>query len=103
MVAGFAGYLVDAFPGGFFLVGRFSAGEIYFYFQTIEGAAESDAAGNAGGVAMETVFTGGDYGGLELQDGFIAEAGGVCHIARGSAYGGDQAFIGVHQQRNLMG
>jgi hypothetical protein len=48
-------------------------------------------------VAMEAVFAGGDYGGLELQDGFIAEAGGVGEIARGATYGGDQAFIRVHQ------
>jgi hypothetical protein len=52
---------------------------------------------------MEAVFAGGDYGGLELQDGFIAEARGVGEIARGATYGGDQTFIRVHHQRDLMG
>lgn len=47
MVAGFAFDFVDAFPGGFFLVGRFRAREVYFYFETIEGAAEDDAARDA--------------------------------------------------------
>ncbi len=52
---------------------------------------------------MEAVFAGGDYGGLELEDGFVAESGGVSEIASGATYGGDQAFIRVHQKRNLMG
>ncbi len=103
VVASFAGYFVDAFPSGFFLVGGFGAGEIYFYFQTIQGAAEGDATRDAGRVAVEAVFAGGDYGGLELQDGFIAESSGVGEIASGATYGGDQTFIRVHQQRNLMG
>ncbi len=47
MVASFAGYFVNAFPGRFYLVGRFGAGEIYFYFQAIQRAAEGDAAGDA--------------------------------------------------------
>lgn len=47
MVASFAFDFVDAFPGRFFLVGRFRAREIYFYFETIERAAEDDAAREA--------------------------------------------------------
>jgi hypothetical protein len=47
VVASFAFNFVDAFPGGFFLVGRFGAGEVYFYFETIEGAAEDNAARDA--------------------------------------------------------
>ena len=102
MVAGFAGDFVNAFPGGFFLIGRFGAGKIYFHFEAIEGTTESDAAGNARSMAMETVFTGRDDGGLELQDGFIAEAGGVGEITGGTTDGSDQTFVGVHQERNLM-
>ncbi len=102
VVASLAFDFVDSFPSGFFLVGSFGAREVYFYLEAIQGAAEGDTARDAGRVALKAVFAGGDDRGLELQDCFIAKAGGVGEIARSTTNGGDQAFIRVHQQRNLM-
>jgi hypothetical protein len=48
------------------------------------------------------VFAGGHYGRLELQDGFVAQTGSVGEVAGDTTDGGDQAFVGVDLERNLL-
>jgi len=54
-------------------------------------------------MAMEAMLAGRDDRGLELQDGFITQASGVGQIARGASDSGDQPFVRIQTQVDLMG
>ncbi len=55
---GLALNFVNAVPSGLVTVGRLGSWQVHFHFEAVERAAQSNAARNAGGVAMETVFAG---------------------------------------------
>ena len=51
---------------------------------------------------MKAMFASRDDGGLKLQDHGVAQARGIREIARRSADGGNQAFVWIHANRDLV-
>ena len=88
---------VYAGPVRFGLVGGGrDAGDGDFDFDAVVEAAETYLAGRfAIVVKVEAEFAGGDYGGLELFDVFVGEAGGVGEDAHGATRGGGETFVVV--------
>jgi len=97
VVAAFAFDVVYAGPVGFGLIGgRWDAGDADFDFDAIIQAAETYLARYGGIlVKVEAEFAGGDYGGFELLDVFVGEAGGVGEDAHGATRGGSEAIVVV--------
>ena len=102
MIPRFALDFVNPHPGWLFARRRLCPREGDFHFQSILGATEDNATGDAGSMAVETVLAGGDHGSLELQNGFIAQARRIGEIAGDTADGSDEPFVRIQTQRNLM-
>jgi len=103
VVAGFALDVVYAGPVGFGLIGwRRDAGDGDFDFDAIVEAAEVHLAGRGAIVVKaEAEFAGGDYGGFELFDDFVGEAGGIGEDAHGATRGGGEAFVVVEGEAEV--
>ena len=54
-------------------------------------------------MAMEAMLARGDHRRLKLKNGFVAQTRGIREIAGGSADSGDQTFVRIHENRDLMG
>jgi len=52
-------------------------------------------------VKVEAEFAGGDYGGFELLDVFVRQAGGVGENAHGATRGGGEAFVVVEGEAKV--
>jgi hypothetical protein len=103
VVAVFALDVVYAGPGGFWFFGRRrDAGDGYFYFDAVVQAAEAYLAGRVAiAMKIEAELTGGDYGGFELFDVFVGQAGGVGEDAHGATRGGGEAFVVVEGEAEV--
>ena len=103
VVAVFALDVVYAGPLGMrFFGGRWDAGDGDFDFDAIVEAEEVDLAGRGAAVVkVEAEFAGGDYGGFELLDVFVGEAGGVGEDAHGATRGGGEAFVVVEGEAEV--
>lgn len=78
---------------GLFGWGR-DTGDGDFDFDAVVEAAETYLTGRGAiGVKVEAEFAGGDYGGFELLDVVVGEAGGVGEDAHGATCGGGEAFV----------
>jgi len=95
--------VVYAGPGGlwFFGWGR-DTGDSYFDFDAVVEAAETYLAGRVAAVVkVEAEFTGGDYGGFELLDVVVGQAGGVGEDAHGATRSGGEAFVVVEGEAEV--
>jgi hypothetical protein len=103
VVAAFALDVVYAGPVGFGLIGRRrDAGDGDFDFDAVVEAAETYLAGRlAIVVEVEAEFAGGDYGGFELFDVFVGEAGGVGEDAHGATCCCGEAFVVVEGEAEV--
>lgn len=101
--AQFAVDFIDAVPGGLLARRGLGSGQSDLYFQAIRRAANGDATGFAGRMAMETMAAGRDDGSLELQNHFIGETRGIGKIAGNTSDSGDETVVGIHAHGNLMG
>jgi hypothetical protein len=103
VVAVFALDFVYAGPAGFGLVGwGRDAGDGDFDFDAVVEAAETYLAGRlAIVVEVEAEFAGGDYGGFELLDVVVGEAGGVGEDAHGATRGCGEAFVVVEGETKV--
>ena len=73
-----------------------------FDFDAIAEAKEVDLAGRGAAVIkVEAEFAGGDYGGFELFDGVVGEAGGVGEDAHGATRGGGEAFVVIEGEAEV--
>jgi hypothetical protein len=90
-------------PGGFgFFGGGCYAGDGDFDFDAIVEAAEAYLAGCfAIAMKIEAEFAGGDYGGFELFDVFVGEAGGVGEDAHGATGSGGEAFVVIEGEAEV--
>jgi len=52
-------------------------------------------------VKVEAEFAGGDYGGFELLDVVVGEAGGVGEDAHGATRGGGEAFVVIERETKV--
>jgi hypothetical protein len=95
--------VVYAGPGGFgFFGGGCYAGDGDFDLDAIVEAKESHLAGCVAIlVKVEAEFTGGDYGGFELLDVVVGEAGGVGEDAHGATCGGGEAFVVIEGEAKV--
>jgi hypothetical protein len=103
VVAAFALDVVYAGPVGFGLIcwGR-DAGDGDFDFDAVVEAAETYLAGrDAILVKVKAEFAGGDYGGLELLDVVVGEAGGVGENPHGATRSGGEAFVVVEGETKV--
>jgi hypothetical protein len=103
VVAAFAFDVVDTGPVGFGLIGGGRhAGDGDFDLDAVVEAAETHLAGCAAIVVkFEAEFAGRDYGGFELLDVFVGEAGGVGEDAHGATRGGGEAFVVVEGEAEM--
>jgi hypothetical protein len=103
VVAVFALDVVYAGPVGLGLFGwGRDAGDGDFDFDAIVEAAETYLAGCfAIAMKIEAEFAGGDYGGFELFDVVVGEAGGVGEDAHGTSCGGGEAFVVVEGEAEV--
>jgi hypothetical protein len=86
---------------GFFGGGR-DAGDGDFDLDAIVEAEESHLAGRGAIVVkVETEFAGGDYGGFELLDVVVGEAGGVGEDAHGTTRGGGEPFVVIQGEAKV--
>jgi hypothetical protein len=81
---------------------RRDAGDGDFNFDAVVQAAEAYLAGCfAIAMKIEAEFAGGDYGGFELFDVFVGEAGGIGEDAHGATRGGGEAFVVVEGEAEV--
>lgn len=99
----FAVNFVDAFPGWLFARRRLGSGHGYLHFKAVQGTAQDHAALQFRRMTMETTLAGRDNRSLKLQNGFIAQAGGVGEITSSPADSSDQTVVRVNAQDYLMG
>jgi hypothetical protein len=86
---------------GLFGGGRY-AGDGDFDFDAIVEAEEIHLAGRGAIVVkVEAEFARGDYGGFELLDVVVGEAGGVGEDAHGATCGGGEAFVVVEREAKV--
>ena len=95
--------VVDAGPVRFgFFGGGLDAGDGDFDLDAIVESEESNLAGRGAIVVkVEAEFAGGDYGGLELLDNVVGEAGGVGEDAHGAARSGGEAFVVIEGEAEV--
>jgi hypothetical protein len=95
--------VVDAGPVGVgFFGGGFDAGDGDFDLDAVIEAKESYLAGRGAIVVkVEAELAGGDYGGFELFDVVVGEAGGVGEDAHGATRGGGEAFVVVEGEAEV--
>jgi hypothetical protein len=95
--------VVYAGPGGFwFFGGGLDAGDGDFDLDAIVEAEESYLAGRVAIVVkVETEFAGGDYGGFELLDDVVGEAGGIGEDAHGATRSGGEAFVVIEGEAKV--
>jgi hypothetical protein len=103
VVAALALDVVYAGPVGVGFFGRgFDAGDGDFNFDAVVEAAETYLAGRFTIVVkVEAEFAGGDYGGFELLDVVVGEAGGVGEDAHGATRGGGEAFVVIEGEAKV--
>jgi hypothetical protein len=103
VVAALALDVVYAGPVGFGLIGGGrDAGDGDFDFDAIVEAAEAYLARRVAIVVkVKAEFAGGDYGGFELLDDFVGEAGGVGEDAHGATRGGGEAFVVIEGEAEV--
>jgi hypothetical protein len=88
---------------GFFGGGR-DAGDGDFDLDAIVEAEESYLAGRGGVlVKVEAELAGGDYGGFELLDVVVGEAGGIGEDAHGATRSGGEAFVVIEGEPKVEG
>jgi hypothetical protein len=90
-------------PVGFGLVGwGRDAGDGDFDLDAIVEAEESYFTGRGAVVVkIEAEFAGGDYGGFELFDVLVGEAGGVGEDAHGATCSGGEAFVVIEREAKV--
>jgi hypothetical protein len=95
--------VVYAGPSGFWFFGRRrDAGDGDLYFDAIVQAAETYLAGCfAIAMKIEAEFAGGDYGGFELFDVFVGQAGSVGEDTHGATRGSGKAFVVVEGEAEV--
>jgi hypothetical protein len=49
----------------------------------------------------EAVFAGGDHGGLQFEDAFIGETGGIAEVACSATCGCGEAGVWIENQANM--